>query len=158
MKHLREYSSKDLEDLTGDLESIGQGQLKGWIIAVSNYFDDSPSEGTAFFAISAFNVKEAYDLFKGEIHDLFHFDVEDEKIDQEYTLSQVISDLSDIVGKNSDWAYGFNLLGHWEGLYPKSKDPKISYINDLNPLVIMENLNKEFSNAQSILASNRMGN
>lgn len=36
MKHIKEYSDDELLDLMGNLENVGQGQLKGWVIEIVN--------------------------------------------------------------------------------------------------------------------------
>ena len=39
MKHIKpifEYEDEDIRDLLGDMESIGQGPLKGWLITMTN--------------------------------------------------------------------------------------------------------------------------
>jgi hypothetical protein len=34
MKHLYEYEDKEIMDLMGDLETVGQGPMKGWLITI----------------------------------------------------------------------------------------------------------------------------
>jgi len=36
MKHLYEYEDKEIMDLMGDLEEVGHGPTKGWLIKVTN--------------------------------------------------------------------------------------------------------------------------
>jgi hypothetical protein len=36
MKHIKEYSDDELSDLLGDLESVGQGPLRGWMLCIAN--------------------------------------------------------------------------------------------------------------------------
>lgn len=39
MKHIKpifEYEDEELQDLLGDMESIGQGPMKGWLITITN--------------------------------------------------------------------------------------------------------------------------
>jgi hypothetical protein len=96
MKHLREYEEQDIKDLMGDMKTIGQAPMEGWIVSISPFDVDNPSRGTKYYAITADNVKEAYVMVSEdwiyEDEDLVSF-VED--IDNFTELSEKINDSTD---------------------------------------------------------------
>jgi hypothetical protein len=48
MKHLREFDDQEIQDLMGDLETVGHEQIKGWYIQTVSFGGDSI--GRIFFA------------------------------------------------------------------------------------------------------------
>lgn len=152
MKHLREYEEQDIKDLMGDMKTIGQDPLKGWIVSISPFDVDNPSLGTKYYAITADNVKEAYAMASEdwiyEDEDLVSF-VED--IDNFTELSEKIND-------STDQQMGFAVLGVWEGLRPISKESESFIIDGINPFEAGRILSQKFSNAQSVMTANPKGN
>ena len=152
MKHLREYEEQDIKDLMGDMKTIGQEPLKGWIVSISSFDVDNPSLGTKYYAITADNLKEAYAMVSEdwiyEDEDLVSF-VED--IDNFTELSEKIND-------STDQQMGFVVLGVWEGLRPISKESESFIIDGINPFEAGRILSQKFSNAQSVMTANPKGN
>jgi hypothetical protein len=152
MKHLKEYEEQDIKDLMGDMKTIGQDPLKGWIVSISPFDVDTPSLGTKYYAITADNVKEAYAMVSEdwiyEDEDLVSF-VED--IDNFTELSEKIND-------STDQQMGFVVLGVWEGLRPISKESESFIIDGINPFEAGRILSQKFSNAQSVMTANPKGN
>ena len=153
MKHLREYEEKDIKDLMGDMKTIGQAPMEGWIVSISPFDVDNPSrQMTKYYAITADNLKEAYAMVSEdwiyEDEDLVSFV---EGIDNFTELSEKIND-------STDQQMGFVVLGVWEGLRPISKESESFIIDGINPFEAGRILGQKFSNAQSVMTANPKGN
>jgi hypothetical protein len=71
MKHIKEYSDDELSDLLGDLESVGQGPLRGWMI----YLTSRTGLSTIEILIAndwdeALNIYDKNGQFSGQKHHL----------------------------------------------------------------------------------------
>jgi len=152
MKHLREYEENDIKDLMGDMKTIGQAPLEGWIVSISPFDVDNPSLGTKYYAITADNLKEAYAMVSEdwiyEEEDLVSF-VED---------IENFTELSEKINDSTDQQMGFAVLGVWEGLRPISKESESFIIDGINPFEAGRILGQKFSNAQSVMTANPKGN
>jgi|TARA_R110000868_G_scaffold253687_2_gene510330 hypothetical protein len=152
MKHLREYEEQDIKDLMGDMETIGQAPLKGWIVSVAPFDTESTAIGAKYYAITADNVKEAYALIAED------WIYEEEDLDSFVEEVKNFTDLSEDIGESTDYQMGFVVLGVWEGLRSTSKKAELVVIEGVNPFEAGRLLSQKFINAQSVMAANPKGN
>jgi hypothetical protein len=152
MKHLREYEEQDIKDLMGDMETIGQAPLKGWIVSVAPFDTESTAIGAKYYAITADNVKEAYALIAED------WIYEEEDLDSFVEEVENFTDLSGDIGESTDYQMGFVVLGVWEGLRPTAKKSELVVIEGVNPFEAGRLLSQKFINAQSVMAANPKGN
>ena len=152
MKHLREYEEQDIKDLMGDMETIGQAPLKGWIVSVAPFDTESTAIGAKYYAITADNVKEAYALIAED------WIYEEEDLDSFVEEVKNFTDLSEDIGESTDYQMGFVVLGVWEGLRSTSKKAELVVIDGINPFEAGRLLSQKFINAQSVMAANPKGN
>jgi hypothetical protein len=152
MKHLREYEEQDIKDLMGDMETIGQAPLKGWIVSVAPFDTELTAHGAKYYAITADNVKEAYALIAED------WIYEEEDLDSFVEEVENFTDLSGDIGESTDYQMGFVVLGVWEGLRPTAKKSELVVIEGVNPFEAGRLLSQKFINAQSVMAANPKGN
>lgn len=152
MKHLREYEEQDIKDLMGDMKTIGQDPLKGWIVSVGPFDVDTPSRGAKYYAIIADNIKEAYAIIAED------WIYEDEDLDSFVEDVDNFTELSEKINDSTDYQMGFVVLGVWEGLRSASKKSELVVIDGINPFEAGRILSQKFSNAQSVMTSNPKGN
>ena len=152
MKHLREYEEQDIKDLMGDMETIGQAPLKGWIVSVAPFDTESTAIGAKYYAITADNVKEAYALIAED------WIYEEEDLDSFVEEVKNFTDLSEDIGESTDYQMGFVVLGVWEGLRSTSKKAELVVIEGVNPFEAGRLISQKFINAQSVMAANPKGN
>jgi hypothetical protein len=152
MKHLKEYEEQDIKDLMGDMKTIGQEPLKGWIVSVGPFDVDTPSRGAKYYAITADNIKEAYAIIAED------WIYEDEDLDSFVEGVDNFTELSEKINDESDYQMGFVVLGVWEGLRSTSKKSELVVIDGMNPFEAGRILGQKFSNAQSVMTANPKGN
>jgi hypothetical protein len=152
MKHLKEYEEQDIKDLMGDMETIGQAPLKGWIVSVAPFDTELTAVGAKYYAITADNVKEAYALIAED------WIYEEEDLDSFVEGVKNFTDLSEDIGESTDYQMGFVVLGVWEGLRSTSKKAELVVIDGINPFEAGRLLSQKFINAQSVMAANPKGN
>ena len=152
MKHLREYEEQDIKDLMGDMETIGQAPLKGWIVSVAPFDTESTAIGAKYYAITADNVKEAYALIAED------WIYEEEDLDSFVEEVKNFTDLSEDICESTEYQAGFVVLGVWEGLRSTSKKAELVVIEGVNPFEAGRLLSQKFINAQSVMAANPKGN
>jgi hypothetical protein len=152
MKHLREYEEQDIKDLMGDMETIGQAPLKGWIVSIAPFDTESTANGTKYYAITADNVKEAYALIAED------WIYEEEDLDSFVEEVKNFTDLSEGICESTEYQMGFVVLGVWEGLRSTSKKAELVVIEGVNPFEAGRLLNQKFTNAQSVMSANLKGN
>ena len=152
MKHLREYEEQDIKDLMGNMETIGQAPLKGWIVSVAPFDTESTAAGAKYYAITADNVKEAYALIAED------WIYEEEDLDSFVEEVKDFTDLSEDIGGSKDYQMGFVVLGVWEGLRPTAKKSELVVIDGINPFEAGRLLSQKFINAQSVMTANPKGN
>jgi hypothetical protein len=152
MKHLREYEEQDIKDLLGNMETIGQAPLKGWIISVGPFDVDTSSYGAKYYAITADNVKEAYAITAED------WIYEEEDLDSFVEDIDNFTELSEKINDESGYQMGFVVLGVWEGLRPTGKKSELAVIDGINPFEAGRLLSEKFTNAQSVMAANPKGN
>jgi hypothetical protein len=152
MKHLREYEEQDIKDLLGNMETIGQAPLKGWIVSVGPFDVDTSSYGVKYYAITADNVKEAYAITAED------WIYEEEELDSFVEDVDNFTELSEKINDESDYQMGFVVLGVWEGLRSTSKKAELVVIEGVNPFEAGRLLSQKFTNAQSVMAANPKGN
>ena len=152
MKHLREYEEQEIKDLMGDMTSIGQDPLKGWIVSVAPFDTESTAIGAKYYAITADNVKEAYALIAED------WIYEEEDLDSFVEEVKNFTELSEKINDESDYQMGFVVLGVWEGLRSTSKKAELVVIEGVNPFEAGRLLSQKFTNAQSVMAANPKGN
>lgn len=153
MKHIREYEEEEVKGLMGDLEKIGQGPLKGWILAVFPFEADGPLsggfQGTRYYAVTAYTLQEALFLVAEA-----NLGLEESELSELISDIDSFSEIEDVINSASDYDSGFVYLQEWKGLIPKSKTPKVVKIEDSNPFVVIKELNQEFTNVQSVMSAN----
>lgn len=148
MKHLYEYDDQEIQDLKKDLESVGHGPMKGWIVAIIPFDSDGNHVGTTYYAITANTIEEAYDMV-----------AEDWIPEMEDPInSESWEDLLERITQMLDWEQGAKFLTAWEGLTCKRKDPAVEVIRSASPFDVIDMLNREFTNVQSIMSPNPGGN
>jgi hypothetical protein len=152
MKHLREYEEQDIKDLMGDMKTIGQDPLKGWIVSVAPFDTELTAHGAKYYAITADNVKEAYALIAED------WIYEEEDLDSFVEEVENFTDLSGDIGESTDYQMGFVVLGVWEGLRPTAKKSELVVIEGVNPFEAGRLLSQKFTNAQSVMSANPKGN
>ena len=152
MKHLREYEEKDIKDLMGDMETIGQAPLKGWIVSVAPFDTELTAHEAKYYAITADNVKEAYALIAED------WIYEEEDLDSFVEEVKNFTDLSEDICESTEYQTGFVVLGVWEGLRSTSKKAELVVIEGVNPFEAGRLLIQKFTNAQSVMAANPKGN
>jgi hypothetical protein len=152
MKHLREYEEQDIKNLLGDMKTIGQDPLKGWVVSVGPFDTESSSYGAKYYAITADNVKEAYAITAED------WIYEEEDLDSFVEDVDNFTELSEKINDSTDYQMGFVVLGVWEGLRPTGKKSELVVIDGINPFEAGRILSQKFSNAQSIMAANPKGN
>ena len=152
MKHLREYEEQEIKDLMGDMETIGQAPLKGWIVSVGPFDTESSSYGGKYYAITADNVKEAYAITAED------WIYEEEDLDSFVEDVENFTELSEKINDESDYQMGFVVLGVWEGLRPTGKKSELVVIEGVNPFEAGRLLSQKFTNAQSVMSANPKGN
>lgn len=158
MRHIREYEEQDVKDLMGDMETIGQAPLKGWIVSVApfdtefTFSSTSALAGTKYYAITADNAKEAYALIAED------WIYEEEDLDSFVEEVKNFTDLSEDICELTERSMGFVVLGVWEGLRSTSKKAELVVIDGINPFEAGRLLNQKFTNAQSVMAANPKGN
>ena len=152
MRHIREYEEQDIKDLMGNMETIGQAPLKGWIVSVAPFDTESTAVGAKYYAITADNVKEAYALIAED------WIYEEEDLDSFVEEVKNFTDLSEDIGGSTDYQMGFVVLGVWEGLRSTSKKAELVVIEGVNPFEAGRLLSQKFINAQSVMAANPKGN
>lgn len=152
MKHLREYEEQDIKDLMGDMKTIGQAPLKGWIVSVAPFDTELTAHGAKYYAITADNVKEAYALIAED------WIYEEEDLDSFVEEAENFTDLSGDIGESTDYQMGFVVLGVWEGLRPTAKKSELVVIEGVNPFEAGRLLSQKFTNAQSVMSANPKGN
>jgi hypothetical protein len=152
MKHLREYEEQEIKDLMGDMTSIGQDPLKGWVVSVGPFDTESSSYGAKYYAITADNVKEAYAITAED------WIYEEEDLDSFVEDIDNFTELSEKINDESGYQMGFVVLGVWEGLRPTGKKSELAVIDGINPFEAGRLLSEKFTNAQSVMAANPKGN
>ncbi len=152
MKHLREYEEQDIKDLLGNMETIGQAPLKGWIVSFGPFDADTSSYGAKYYAITADNVKEAYAITAED------WIYEEEDLDSFVEEVKNFTDLSEDICESTDYQMGFVVLGVWEGLRSTGKKSELVVIEGVNPFEAGRLLSQKFTNAQSVMAANPKGN
>jgi hypothetical protein len=152
MKHLKEYEEQDIKNLMGDMETIGQAPLKGWIVSVAPFDTELTAHGAKYYAITADNVKEAYALIAED------WIYEEEDLDSFVEEVENFTDLSGDIGESTDYQMGFVVLGVWEGLRPTAKKSELVVIEGVNPFEAGRLLSQKFTNAQSVMSANPKGN
>ena len=152
MKHLREYEEQEIKDLMGDMTSIGQDPLKGWVVSVGPFDTESSSYGAKYYAITADNVKEAYAITAED------WIYEEEDLDSFVEDIGNFTELSEKINDESGYQMGFVVLGVWEGLRPTGKKSELAVIDGINPFEAGRLLSEKFTNAQSVMAANPKGN
>jgi hypothetical protein len=152
MKHLREYEEQEIKDLMGDMTSIGQDPLKGWVVSVGPFDTESSSYGAKYYAITADNVKEAYAITAED------WIYEEEDLDSFVEDIDNFTELSEKINDESGYQMGFVVLGVWEGLRPTGKKSELAVIDGINPFEAGRLLSEKFTNAQSVMAANPTGN
>jgi hypothetical protein len=152
MRHIREYEEKDIKDLMGDMETIGQAPLKGWIVSAGPFDTESSSYGAKYYAITADNVKEAYAITAED------WIYEEEDLDSFVEDVDNFTELSEKINDESGYQMGFVVLGVWEGLRPTGKKSELAVIDGINPFEAGRLLSEKFTNAQSVMAANPKGN
>ena len=152
MRHIREYEEQDIKDLMGNMETIGQAPLKGWIVSVAPFDTESTAVGAKYYAITADNVKEAYALIAED------WIYEEEDLDSFVEEVKNFTDLSEDICKSTEYQMGFVVLGVWEGLRSTSKKAELVVIDGINPFEAGRLLNQKFTNAQSVMSANLKGN
>jgi len=160
MKHLYEYEDEEIKTMMTDLEGVGHGSLKGWLISCIFEGYHNAADGTAYVSIGAENSREAMSLFANLIGDIYSIDddlikkaLDETGIDNFGLLGKNIFSLDS--GSDDDSPFIFNV---WDGLTPISKKSYIAERGTGNILYTMEELKKEFTNVESILRSNKKGN
>ena len=152
MKHLREYEEQDIKDLMGDMETIGQAPLKGWIVSIAPFDTESTANGTKYYAITADNVKEAYALIAED------WIYEEEDLDSFVEEVKNFTDLSEDICESTEYQMGLVVVGVWEGLRSTAKKAELVVIEGVNPFEAGRLLSQKFINAQSVMAANPKGN
>jgi hypothetical protein len=160
MKHLYEYEDEEIKTMMTDLEGVGHGSLKGWLISCMFEGYHNAADGTAYVSIVAENSREAMSSFATLIGNIYSMDAEVLKealdkteIDNFALLGKNIFSLDS--GSDDDSPFIFNV---WEGLIPISKTSYIEERGTDNILYTMEELKKEFTNVESVLRANKKGN
>ena len=151
MKHLREYEEQEIKDLMGDMKTIGQDPLKGWIVSVGPFDTEFSSYGAKYYAITADNVKEAYAITAED------WIYEEEDLDSFVEDVDNFTELSEKINDSTDYQMGFVVLGVWEGLRPTGKKSELVVIEGINPFEAGRLLSQKFTNAQSVMAANPKG-
>lgn len=160
MRHLYEYEDEEIKTMMTDLEDVGHGQLKGWLISCIFEGYHNAADGTAYVSVVAETPREAMSLFATLLGDIYSMDAEvlkkalDETESDNFSLLGKNIFLSDS-GDNEDSPFIFNV---WEGLIPISKKSYIAERGTGNILYTMEELKKEFTNVESVLRANKKGN
>ena len=153
MKHIKEYEEDEIKSLMGDLEKIGQGPLKGWILAVFPFDVDGPLsggfQGTRYYAVTAYTLQEALFLVAET-----NLGLEERELSELISDIDSFSEIEDVINSASDHETGFVYLQEWKGLIPKSKTPKLVEIEDPNPFVVIKELSQEFTNVQAVMSAN----
>lgn len=153
MKHIREYEEQEIKDLMGDLEKVGQGPLKGWILAVFPYDVDGPLsggfQGARYYAITAYTLQEALFLVAEA-----NLGLEDEELKDLLSDVEDFPDLEDVINTASDHETGYVHLEVWKGLIPKKKEPQVVEIENSNPFIVIKDLSQEFTNVQAVMSAN----
>ena len=152
MKHLREYEEQDIKDLMGNMETIGQAPLKGWIVSIAPFDIQTSSSESKYYAITADNVKEAYAMIAED------WIYEEEDLDSFVENIDNFTDLSEKINNETEYQMGFVVLGVWEGLRPTSKKSELFVISGINPFEAGVLLSQKFTNAQSVMSANLKGN
>jgi hypothetical protein len=155
MKHLYEYDDEEIKSMMTDLEGVGHGQPKGWIIAIDFPNSYNTATGTSYLAIVAETIGEALNLFVNylvEVGIVYEGDVED-MLEGSDNFYSIISDKIILPG-GEDIA----IINMWQGLTPISKNSSLVEMDTDNILYTMEELKKTFSNVESVLRQHKIGN
>jgi hypothetical protein len=130
LKHLYEYDDEELKDLMGDLEGVGLGNLKGWLIITVNTHGLSLAE-----MVIADDWKKATMIYDK------HGNLGGKGVHLASELARIKTS-----GNLSGWDIidGFNAKGYKEG-YKKW--------DMANPYYTVEVLNHFFSNAETIMSN-----
>jgi hypothetical protein len=148
MKHLYEYEEQDVQGLMKDLEKVGHGPMKGWILSVVPFDTEGSNVGTTYYAIAAGTIEEAYAMV-----------AEDWIPEMEDPINpESWGDLLEKIEEILEWETGAKLLAAWEGLTCRKKDPTIEVIRSASPFDVINMLNKEFTNVQSVMSTSPKGN
>ena len=161
MKHLYEYEDEEIKSMITDLEGVGQGPLKGWLISCVFKGFHNAADGTAYISIGAETIREAMSLFAtfyGEVYDVETKDLremleathEDDFVQLAYNLLRVTPEL--------DEHEVLQFLSIWDGLNPISKKSFIEQRGTNNIMYTLDEIKKEFSNVESVLRANKSGN
>jgi hypothetical protein len=148
MKHLYEYDDQVVDNLMKNLDRVGQGHMKGWIIAVVPFDQDGSNVGTSYYAVVAETIEEGFNML------LDYATPEPEDPLKFETWEELLEKISDLQG----WDYGDKFLAAWKGLTPRVNTPKVEKIRRPSPFEVISELDKYFINVQSIMVSNPNGN
>ncbi len=151
MKHLYEYEEQEVQDLMKDLEKVGHGPMKGWILSVVPFvpYDSNGSNvGTTYYAVVADTIEEAYDMV-----------AEDWIPEMEDPINPGSWEgLLDKISELLDWETRVKFLAAWKNLIPKSNKKTFEAIRRTSPFDVIKELDKYFTNVRSIMTQNPSGN
>lgn len=159
LKHIKEYNEEELKGLMGDMESIGHGPLKGWVIlkhySQSTYSKPLSASGVEkfiinFYVVGARSFGEAAIIFhENAFQDTRWKDFKDVwpnlKIKNEKAfLKYWVTEYSN---HKRDWAKLLDADMVWN-LKGKGGKPFFAKLDAENPFAVVSFLNSKFSNAE----------
>jgi hypothetical protein len=160
MKHLYEYEDEEIKSMMTDLEGVGHGSLKGWLISCSLKGYHNASEGSCYLCIGATDVREAMSLYATFLGDVYGFPTEILKEALKQTKDDSFSSLGEAIFSSDSTSDEEppSILNVWKDLIPNSKNSFIEEFDTNNIIFTLDELKKQFKNLESVLRSNKIGN
>lgn len=153
MKHLYEYEDEEIKTMITDLEGVGHGQLKGWIVYGIPFNSNDTTEGGVYYAITAENKDLAIYYFLGESM----LDYDDARFLYDNTDPKSFKEADEVLLEHFNDEQGVSVKMVWEGLTPKKSKPSAEVYLSNNIVLTLEKLKEHFSNVESVLKSNPEG-
>jgi hypothetical protein len=153
MRHLYEYEDEEIKSMMTDLEEVGHGQLKGWIVYGIPFNSNDTINGGAYYAITAENKDQAIYYFLGESITNY----EDAEKLQDSSQPKTFKEADEALMNWYDDEMGVSVKMVWEGLTPKKSKPSSEVYLSNNIVLTLERLKEHFLNVESVLKSNPDG-
>ena len=152
MKHLREFDDQEIQDLMGDLETVGHEQLKGWYMQTT-----SPSGEGMGRMIFAHNEEELIKIFGKEFRSFTRDPGYPNKIGQAWKGGKNLYNnfIDAFVGYASNFEkFPFiSVIGDLKVRDASSKKPGMISFPTYNSFLVSEQLEKNFYNAKEKMTS-----
>lgn len=154
MRHLYEYEDEEIKTMMTDLEGVGHGQLKGWIVYGIPFNSGDAEERGVYYSITAENIKQAVYYFLLEV---LHGESDELEALFRFSQPETFREAEEALSEHFENEEGVSIELVWEGLIPKKSNPSSDSYFSANVLLCLENLKENFSNVEFVLKANPSG-